>query len=225
MNESETLINFLQSTKPVRVIGGGTKGIPLDLSPSNIELQHVDVSNSASFSVYVNSLIEQNNADFAWGGYLEKRSIYKRSTVFNDDSVPERNIHLGIDLWCKAETSVFAALDGVIHSFQNNEAWGDYGPTIILEHRIEGSTFYSLYGHLAAESLDGITTGQKVQKGEQIAILGDAAVNGDYPPHLHFQLIRDLQGKKGDYPGVCAKSEVEYYQKNCPNPNLLLGLV
>lgn len=224
MNESDILINFLQSFTPVRVIGGGTKGIPLDLSPSNIELQHVDVSNSASFSEYVNSLIEQNNAGFAWGGYLEKRSIYKRSTVFNDDSVPERNIHLGIDLWCVAGTLVFAALDGIIHSFQNNDAWGDYGPTIIIEHQFEGIPFYTLYGHLAAESLEGITTGQKIQKGEQIAILGDATVNGDYPPHLHFQLIRDLQDKKGDYPGVCTESEVGFYRKNCPDPNLLLGI-
>jgi murein DD-endopeptidase MepM/ murein hydrolase activator NlpD len=27
-------------------------------------------------------------------------------------------------------------------------------------------------------------------KGQQIATLGDSAVNGDYSPHLHFQVIK-----------------------------------
>ena len=26
-----------------------------------------------------------------------------------------------------------------------------------------------------------------------------AEVNGDYPPHLHFQIINDLQGNFGDF--------------------------
>jgi len=222
MNNPDTILHHLKSSSPVRVIGGGTKGTHLDLSPSNEELKRVDVSNSEAFSVYVNAVIQQNNADFAWGGYLEKRSIYQRSTVFKDDTVPERNIHLGIDLWCDAGTPVYAALDGIIHSFQHNDAWGDYGPTIILEHHVDNLTFYTLYGHLSLESLHGITIGQKIQQGQQIATLGDASVNGDYPPHLHFQIIRDLQGKKGDYPGVCAESEVGFYRGNCPDGNMLL---
>ena len=224
MKKVDVLRNFLQSSSPVCVIGGGTKGISLDLSPSNEVLKKVDISNSDAFSAYVDAVIQQNNADFAWGGYLEKRLIYQRSTVFKDDTVPERNIHLGIDLWCDAGTLVFAALDGIIHSFQHNDAWGDYGPTIILEHQVNNLTFYTLYGHLSFESLQGITTNQKVQKGQQIATLGDSSVNGDYPPHLHFQIIRDLQGKKGDYPGVCAESEVEFYRENCPDANFLLRL-
>ena len=66
--------------------------------------------------------------------------------------------------------------------------------------------------------------GQVFRAGAIIATLGDASVNGDYPPHLHFQIIRDIQGFEGDYPGVCSKNELDFYLENCPNPNLLLKL-
>ena len=49
---------------------------------------------------------------------------------------------------------IHAALDGTIHSFQNNTALGDYGPTIILSHEIEGFKFHTLYGHLSEASLN-----------------------------------------------------------------------
>jgi hypothetical protein len=43
-------------------------------------------------------------------------------------------------------------------------------------------------------------------------------VNGDWPPHLHFQIISDMGTKRGDYPGVCSKSEKDVYKKMCPDP-------
>ena len=49
-------------------------------------------------------------------------------------------------------------------------------------------------------------------------------VNGDYPPHLHFQIINDLQGNFGDYLGVCSANELDFYKENCPDPNLILKL-
>ena len=94
----------------------------------------------------------------------------------------------------------------------------------MLEHELEGYVFYTLYGHLSVKSLEGKQVGQKVEKGDLIATLGKAEVNGDYPPHLHFQIIKDLQGKTGDYPGVCNIQELEFYTSNCPDPKLLLKL-
>jgi hypothetical protein len=47
-------------------------------------------------------------------------------------------------------------------------------------------------------------------------------VNGNWPPHLHFQLIRDMQGKRGDYPGVVRADELAFYRDNCPDPMALL---
>jgi murein DD-endopeptidase MepM/ murein hydrolase activator NlpD len=159
---------------------------------------------------------------------LEKREIYNRSSHFNTQNTQntenQRNIHLGIDLWCEANTPVLAALNGVIHSFKNNIAYGDYGPTIILEHRIDGITFFTLYGHLSLDSITNIKVGTEVKAGEIIGFLGNSEVNGDYPPHLHFQIINDLQGNFGDYLGVCSANELDFYKENCPDPNLILKL-
>jgi murein DD-endopeptidase MepM/ murein hydrolase activator NlpD len=74
------------------------------------------------------------------------------------------------------------------------------------------------------ESLDGKTEGAAVKKGAIIGQLGAPPVNGDYAPHLHFQIIGNLQGKKGDYPGVCSKTDLGFYKENCPDPNLLLKI-
>jgi murein DD-endopeptidase MepM/ murein hydrolase activator NlpD len=129
-----------------------------------------------------------------------------------------------MDLWAKAETPVLAALDGKVHSFNYNAGIGNYGPTIILEHKIHGHTLYTLYGHLAMESIEDIEIGDTYKEGQQLATLGDAAVNGDYAPHLHLQIILDIEDHFGDYPGVCTKSDLDHYLKNCPDPNLLLKL-
>jgi murein DD-endopeptidase MepM/ murein hydrolase activator NlpD len=64
-----------------------------------------------------------------------------------------------------------AALDGRVHSFQNNDSLGNYGPTIILEHQVEDLTFYTLYGHLSLNSIDKIKIGQQFKR-ETIATLG-----------------------------------------------------
>ena len=101
---------------------------------------------------------------------------------------------------------------------------GDYGPTIILEHEIEGFTFYTLYGHLSLESLEGKSVGQIVKKGQKIAELGKPPINGDYAPHLHFQIIKNIENKKGDYSGVCSEKDLDFYTENCPNPNFLLKI-
>jgi hypothetical protein len=41
---------------------------------------------------------------------------------------------------------------------------------------------------------------------------------------LHFQIIEEISNTFGDYPGVCSKSDLDYYLKNCPDPNLLLKI-
>ena len=198
--------------------------VAIDLSATNTDRMDLDVTDAEVFEEFVENHLVKNNAKVAFGGYLEVRNLYRRSENFKDNVTDERNIHIGLDLWIKAGTSVLSALDGKIHSFQNNTAHGDYGPTIIVEHEIDGCTFYTLYGHLSLESLDGKTEGQFVKKGEKIAELGKAPINGDYAPHLHFQIIKDIQNKRGDYPGVCSQKDLDFYKENCPDPNLLLKI-
>lgn len=199
--------------------------ISLDLSINNSELKAVNISSSMDLKAFIWNYLKINNAKVAFGGYLEKRGIYQRSTYFNrQNPEEERNIHLGLDLWVEAETPIFSPLNGTIHSFKNNTNYGDYGPTLILKHQIENYTFYTLNGHLSLDSITSKSIGVEVKQGEQIATLGTSDVNGDYPPHLHFQIIKDIEGFKGDYPGVCNLLNLEFYKQNCPDPNLLLGL-
>ncbi|RZT00273.1 peptidoglycan DD-metalloendopeptidase family protein [Aquimarina brevivitae] len=199
--------------------------LPINLSNTNTELQGVDVASSSAMERYIEGYLKRNKAKVAYGGYLEKRAIYQRSEHFNqNDPDTERNIHLGLDLWCPAGTPIIAPLSGTVHSFKNNDNYGDYGPTIIVEHTVGDIKLYTLYGHLSLASIQGLEKQKNVVKGQQIAELGDASVNGDYAPHLHFQIILDMQGNEGDYPGVCSKRDLSFYQKNCPDPNLILNL-
>lgn len=201
------------------------KYIPLDLSIHNDELKHVDLSSSANLEKYINTTKACKNALVAYGGYNETRNIYQRSAHFNHmNPDTERNIHLGIDLWIGVGASVYAPLDGTVHSFQNNQHFGDYGPTIILKHGIDTVGFYTLYGHLSLDSIASLREGQLFRQGEKLAELGDASVNGDYPPHLHFQVMKEIGYYHGDYPGVCSKKDLDFYLGNCRNPNLLLKL-
>ncbi|PZO28739.1 MAG: peptidase M23 [Flavobacteriaceae bacterium] len=198
--------------------------MPLDLSVFNEDLKNYKLENASDYELFIQSQLDKNQAKIAYGGYLEKRNLYKRSTVFNRENADERDIHIGLDLWINKQATIHAVLDGVIHSFQNNTAVGDYGPTIILEHEYNNVLFYSLYGHLSEESLREKVVGQKVMKGEQIATLGLPPINGDYAPHLHFQIIMNMEGKTGDYPGVSSENNLNFYKNNCPNPNELLNI-
>ncbi len=224
MTALENLLKSLQNVKVIDKSVPYSKYIPLDLSISNSGLSKLNMGNSDDFENYIANYLKENNAAVGYGGYNEIRNLYKRSTAFNDKSKDERNIHIGLDLWIQDGTSVLAALDGKIHSFKYNDSLGDYGPTIIMEHEIENQIFYTLYGHLSLESLTNLSVGMAFKKGEEIATLGTATVNGDYAPHLHFQIIDDIGQYVGDYPGVCSENDLEYYLTNCPDPNLLLKI-
>jgi murein DD-endopeptidase MepM/ murein hydrolase activator NlpD len=222
-----SLETVLINTQNVRVIADSislNKYVALDLSVLNRNLSKESLADSADFENYIENYLTSHNAKVAYGGYNEERNLYQRSTIFKDEKTEERNIHIGLDLWIKAGTPILAALDGTLHSFNFNAGFGDYGPTIILEHNVENQTFYTLYGHLSLDSLEDLTLGTVYKKGQQIATLGDSAVNGDYSPHLHFQVIKNMGAKVGDYPGVCTKSELDFYLDNCPDPNLLLKI-
>jgi murein DD-endopeptidase MepM/ murein hydrolase activator NlpD len=195
----------------------------LDLSVSNNDLNDIDITDPALCQQYVDKVLSKTDSIVAYGGYLEKRNIYADKLSFAGQAV-SRDIHLGIDFWTAAGTKVVAPLYGKVHSFQNNKTVGDYGPTIILRHEVEGFQFHTLYGHLSLASIENIHVGQVFEKGSSLATLGTPDINVNYAPHLHFQIIIDMEGMKGDYPGVCSADKLNFYAKNCPNPNILLQI-
>jgi murein DD-endopeptidase MepM/ murein hydrolase activator NlpD len=220
----ETLLIKLTDIKVIDSSISYSDYTPIDLSISNLELAQIDISNPKNFEGYVENYLKNKNAKIAFGGYNEIRNLYKQSTLFNDRQADERNIHIGMDIWAKTGTPIVAALDGVVYGYANNSGKGNYGPTIILEHTIENQNFYTLYGHLSVESIENLNIGTRFKKGQKLATLGNFSVNGGYAPHLHFQIIKNIEKNRSDYPGVCSPKDLNYYLENCPNPSLLLKI-
>ena len=219
--------HFFKNIEAAKVISpeiGYSEYVALDLSVTNTDLQNHKLETAQDYEVFIQNQLDKKDGKIMFGGYIENRNLYKRSTVFKNSNTEERNIHIGLDLWINEQATIHAALDGKIHSFQNNTALGDYGPTIILEHQIAEFKFHTLYGHLSEASLEGKKVGDAIQKGQQIATLGLPPINGDYAPHLHLQIIIDMEGKFGDYPGVCSENKLTFYKENCPDPNWLLKI-
>lgn len=202
------------------------KLLALDFTKQNKVLTTTLIANTDLFSAYIHQQLNEADALYGIGGYNEHRTVYARSRVFDGVSDADaRCIHLGIDIWGKAGTPVAAPLDGTVHSFAFNDAYGDYGATIILEHQINGAEFYTLYGHLSLADIANLNDGDFIAAGKTFAHFGEPSENGHWPPHLHFQIILDMQGKKGDYPGVCSIAERENYLHNCPDPDALLNMI
>ena len=202
------------------------KLIALDFTEKNQELTEELFNDTDLFSSYISNKLKQFNAKYGIGGYDELRGVYNRSKIFDAEKPGDepRRLHLGVDIWGKAGIPVHAFLGGMIHSFAFNNHYGDYGATMILLHQLDGLSFYTLYGHICLKDIEKLVAGQYVNHGQIIAHFGEKEENGHWPPHLHFQVIQDLELNEGDYPGVCKYSEREKYLANCPDPDSILQL-
>ncbi len=207
---------------------------PINLSKNNTDLTEEIYSDTKSFSSYIDTKRNELGAKFLIGGYAELRDMYKRSLLFDEEKkygiekpVAEepRRLHIGIDIWGQKGTKIYTPVGGTVHSFAFNKNFGDYGATIILQHQLDTIVFHTLYGHLSVKDIAHLKEGKYMGRGELLAHFGESKDNGNWAPHLHFQIIADMELKEGDYPGVCKVSEKEKYLHNCPNPDLMLDLI
>ncbi|MET7255310.1 peptidoglycan DD-metalloendopeptidase family protein [Dyadobacter fermentans] len=206
------------------VVQNGKPYCKLDFTAGNNDLLTRDLSETVDFSNYVfNEMLSESRFN-GIGGYGEDRVIYRHRKHFTADAEKPRSIHLGVDIWAEAGTPLYAPLDATVHSFAFNDHYGDYGPTIILTHELGGITFFTLYGHLSLTSLEGLHKGKTIHAGERFAAIGPYPENGDWPPHLHFQIIGDMGSYRGDFPGVCNAADRDYYLNLCPDPELILRI-
>ncbi|MHA1962445.1 MAG: aminotransferase class III-fold pyridoxal phosphate-dependent enzyme [Candidatus Thorarchaeota archaeon] len=229
-NSQSTLEWLSQNQSQIgSIVDFDLRGIPtvvLDLSVGSPEIGSLmDLTDPQRFTKLVNDRIEEAQAEIGIGRYAEPRLIYSddRYRASLNEGSETRTIHIAIDLFMKFGTPVFAPMDGRIHSFQNNPGPLDNGPTIVIEHAVnEELTFYTLYAHLTDDSLEGLSVGQSINKGERIASVGKNPQNGGWPSHLHFQLIADMMGWKGDFYGVALPSQRRIWRSISPNPNSIL---
>ena len=221
----------------------------IDLSARNKGLDEMIFNDTEIFSSYIEALRKKHNVDYLVGGYNELRVIYGRSELFNSqktvrsidgpvavndsmlggspdsvDATEPRRLHIGTDIWGAVGTPVYAFMGGMVHSFAFNSHYGDYGATLVLAHQLDSVPFYTLYGHVSLRDINYINEGDYVVRGQEIAHFGDKQENGHWPPHLHFQIMADMELYDGDYPGVCRYSERNKYLANCPDPDLILKL-
>lgn len=157
----------------------------------------------------------------AIGGYDHVRPAYGGKLF--QAAAEMRTVHLGLDVFMNAGTPVYAPLDGVVHSAADNAAKFDYGPCVVLEHHVASDVpvFYTLYGHLDRATLAHLRPGMRIAHGEPIGRMGPFPENGDWPPHVHLQLIMDMLDKQGDFNGSCRPSQRDVWRSLCPDANLI----
>ena len=209
------------------------------LSPSDVHVHDFSVSSvtigsiddwrdQRRFSTLVEAEVAQVGARAGVGRYDEVRAIYTTDLfrMEGNDGPEWRTVHLGIDVGAPLGTAIHAPIDGVVHSLRNNEAPGDYGPTVVLEHPAtdEHPMFWTLYGHLSHETLRRLTVGLSVKAGDVVGWLGDVSVNGGWWPHVHVQVICDLLGRSGNFQGVARPNERDVMLSVSPDPTPLLRL-
>lgn len=194
-----------------------------NFSATNSELNENDIEDTEKLSKYINDKINSTASRYGIGGYNENRILYSQAGLFDGDE--PRTIHLGTDIWGVAGTRVYAPLGGTVHSFANNKNLRDYGATVILQHQLDTTVFFTLYGHLSLDDLVQLKEGKYISRGEVIGHFGKPEENGNWPPHLHFQIIKDMRINRGDYPGVSSVSESEKYLAICPDADLVLNMM
>ena len=206
----------------------------VDLSIGSLFLgNYAEYQNTAIFTNKINQLQAENPHKILTGGYLEARPLYATDAykVEGNNGYEYRTIHLGVDFWFKENTPVHALFDGEIVGCAYNGADKDYGGVIILKHKIlnpdsinkhdKHLIFYTLYGHLSKKSILLGRMGKKIKKGKRIGFLGNSAENGNWTPHLHFQIMLDLLGYDNDFPGVGFPNKINVWSSISPDPNVL----
>lgn len=94
------------------------------------------------------------------------------------------DFHTGIDLGAPVGTNIVASADGIVVGvgFQP-EGLGNY---VYIKHDFDGITYYTVYGHMADNSIV-VVEGQKISEKEKIGVIGDTGkVTG---LHLHFAIL------------------------------------
>ncbi len=218
LDPAPILENMDLRTEPSIVFDLGVGSLILGADPRNLE--------PAAMTEIVFREMRNAGVRVGIGRYDEARAWYSASAFAGGSHATDehRTIHLGLDLFAEPGTPVCAPLAGTIHAFANNAKRLDYGPVIILRHEDSGGEFFTLFGHLTVHSLDHLRPGQSIAWGQRIGAIGSPPTNGDWAPHLHFQIITDLLDLGTDFPGVAYASQRDVWLKLSPDPNLLIGI-
>jgi 4-aminobutyrate aminotransferase-like enzyme/Ser/Thr protein kinase RdoA (MazF antagonist) len=196
----------------------------LDLKVSSTWMgSKVEFNNLDLFQFKIDQLQKQHPSKLIAGGYCEPRPLYTSSAYDKEgnNGPQSRTFHLGIDFWLPEGTPVHTLFDGEIFTSTNDAGFKEYGGLIILKHCENDLTFYTLHGHLSIASTELHKVGDKIKKGDCIGYLGNTKENGEWAPHLHFQIMLSMLDYTLDFPGVTYFNQLEVWKSICLDPNLL----
>lgn len=88
--------------------------------------------------------------------------------------------HTGIDIENKVGSIIYSVDDGFV-KFIKTKSNMRYGYYMVIQHKKD---LYTLYGHL---SRFFVKEGEKVKKGQKIALMGESGLASF--PHLHFEVL------------------------------------
>lgn len=203
---------------PYPLLGELSEGQPftLDLSDES-SLDPALLTNQTLLQEYIDKECFSKKK-WGIGGYMEYRSVFLGYFPQGDQ---KRFYHLGLDVTAPAQTPIHAPLDGIVFQSGYEEGEGNYGGFVVLQHEHKDDTpVYSFYGHLDKATQPML--GQKIQKGEVFARLGDMDSNGHWFTHIHFQLLTQKGVAQGWIErGNCTKEQLATIDEFCPVPHAL----
>jgi murein DD-endopeptidase MepM/ murein hydrolase activator NlpD len=141
---------------------------------------------------------------------------FVRDPVETPEGIVYTRFHEGIDIRplqrdARGEPldQVRAIADGKVVHANLVPGYSNYGKYIVIEHRWDSSSYYSLYAHLSAIT---VHPGQAVRRGEPLAVMGytGAGLN-QARAHVHLELNLMLSHQ--------FESWYDAFHKNDPNHN------
>lgn len=113
------------------------------------------------------------------------------------------SMHHGVDYAAPLGTPIMAVADGVVrHAGHGIEGRSDM--LIIIEHEVNGETFYSWYVHMYRDGVH-VSEGEQVRAGQ---VIGEVGNNGNSTgPHLHLEIHLDTNGTTTDPSAFLAKHD------------------
>jgi len=201
--------------------------IHLDLSVNSLWIENEAAFNDLTYFQYkIERLQEAHPHKIIAGGYLEPRPLYTSEDYYipSNQGPISRCVHLGVDFWLPSKTPVHALLDGTVVMALDRKGEKEYGGFVILEHSFGNDSFFTLYGHLDPASIAAHKVGDALKKGTLVGLLGSIENNGNWAPHLHFQILLDLMDYTDNFPGVQTYQSQELWADLCPDPNLMFQL-
>lgn len=91
--------------------------------------------------------------------------------------------HKGLDMTPGGGTPIGAIADGVVRSAEESDV--GFGVNVVVDHRVNGERFTSLYAHMQFGSL-AVTAGQPIKVGQLIGRVGTTGASTGN--HLHLEI-------------------------------------